>query len=337
MKKLKRKLFIAPLIPIAGTALTALDIGMGVKGGAEAKEQAEEQAKRDRKISKQLEEIANSQNPQAGQAAAQVLQQRGYSGIGSILKGVGKNAVGFGKDMGKLVSNHKKSLIIGTASGATLVASSYLTDKAIQADQKKSGQKEYSAGSVLKSIGKGAWNNKGKLIFPAAIGALPAIGYVTDKKIKSDMANEVSSATATNKEKKFSTARILSKGLTKGLSKMKQGFGGMKKGWETFKSHPGQSILGGVSNITGGGGTKGVKNIGKEISDIGEKSGNAWTKSLGKGIQKNTKTALAASVPVGLGIMGATWGTGEKVVNKTARAADKNAFKYQDSQNQQIQ
>lgn len=337
MKKLKRKLFIAPLIPIAGTALTALDIGMGVKGGAEAKEQAEEQAKRDRKISKQLEEIANSQNPQAGQAAAQVLQQRGYSGIGSILKGVGKNAAGFGKDMGKLVANHKKSLIVGTASGATLGASSYLTDKAIQADQKKSEQKEYSAGSVLKSIGKGAWNNKGKLIFPAAIGALPAIGYVTDKKIKSDMANEVSSATATNKEKKFSTARILSKGLTKGLSKMKQGFGGMKKGWETFKSHPGQSILGGVSNITGGGGTKGVKNIGKEISDIGEKSGNAWTKSLGKGIQKNTKTALAASVPVGLGIMGATWGTGEKVVNKTARAADKNAFKYQDSQNQQIQ
>lgn len=337
MKKLKRKLFIAPLIPIAGTALTALDIGMGVKGGAEAKEQAEEQAKRDRKISKQLEEIANSQNPQAGQAAAQVLQQRGYSGIGSILKGVGKNAAGFGKDMGKLVANHKKSLIVGTASGATLGASSYLTDKAIQADQKKSEQKEYSAGSVLKSIGKGAWNNKGKLIFPAAIGALPAIGYVTDKKIKSDMANEVSSATATNKEKKFSTARILSKGLTKGLSKMKQGFGGMKKGWETFKSHPGQSILGGVSNITGGGGTKGVKNIGKEISDIGEKSGNAWTKSLGKGIQKNTKTSLLVSVPVGLGIMGATWGTGEKVVNKTARAADKNAFKYQDSQNQQIQ
>ena len=79
MKKLKRKLFIAPLIPIAGTALTALDIGMGVKGGAEAKEQAEEKAKRDRKISKQLEEIANSQNPQAGQAEAQVLQQRVYS------------------------------------------------------------------------------------------------------------------------------------------------------------------------------------------------------------------------------------------------------------------
>ncbi len=337
MKKLKRKLFIAPLIPIASTVLTALEIGMGVKGGAEAKEQAEEQSKRDRKISKQLEKIANSQNPQAGQAAAQVLQQRGYSGIGSILKGVGKNAVGFGKDMGKLVANHKKSLIVGTASGATLGASSYLTDKAIQADQIKSEQKEYSAGSVLKSIGKGAWNNKGKLIFPAAIGALPAMGYVTDKKIKSDMANEVSSATATNKEKKFSTARILSKGLTKGLSKMKQGFGGMKKGWETFKSHPGQSILGGVSNITGGGGTKGVKNIGKEISDIGEKSGNAWTKSLGKGIQKNTKTSLLVSVPAGLGIMGATWGTGEKVVNKTARAADKNAFKYQDSQNQQIQ
>lgn len=326
MKKLKRKLFIAPLIPIAGTALTALDIGMGVKGGAEAKEQAEEQAKRDRKISKQLEEIANSQNPQAGQAAAQVLQQRGYSSIGSILKGVGKNAAGFGKDMGKLVANHKKSLIVGTASGATLGASSYLTDKAIQADQKKSEQKEYSAGSVLKSIGKGAWNNKGKLIFPAAIGALPAIGYVTDKKIKSDMANEVSSATATNKEKKFSIPVSLLRPLA-----------GMRKGLRTFKSHPGQSILGGVSNITGGGGTKGVKNIGKEISDIGEKSGNAWTKSLGKGIQKNTKTALVASVPVGLGIMGATWGTGEKVVNKTARAADKNAFKYQDSQNQQIQ
>ena len=336
MKKLKRKLFIAPLIPIAGTALTALDIGMGVKGGAEAKEQAEEQAKRDRKISKQLEEIANSQNPQAGQAAAQVLQQRGYSAIGSVLKNVGKNAAGFSKDMGKLISNHKKSLIIGTAYGATLGASSYLTDKAIQSDQKKSGQKEYSAGSVLKSIGKGAWNNKGKLMFPAAIGALPAIGYVTDKKIKSDMANEVS-PTITNKEKKFSTPRILSKGLAKGLSKMKQGFGGMKKGWETFKSHPGQSVLGGISNMTGGGGTKGVKNIGKEISDIGEKSGNAWTKSLGKGIQKNTKTSLAISAPVGLGIMGATWGTGEKVVNKTARAADKNAYKYQDSQNQQIQ
>lgn len=336
MKKLKRKLFIAPLIPIASTALTALDIGMGVKDGAEAKEQAEEQAKRDRKISKQLEEIANSQNPQAGQAAAQVLQQRGYSAIGSVLKNVGKNAAGFSKDMGKLISNHKKSLIIGTASGATLGASSYLTDKAIQSDQKKSGQKEYSAGSVLKSIGKGAWNNKGKLMFPAAIGALPAIGYVTDKKIKSDMANEVS-PTITNKEKKFSTPRILSKGLAKGLSKMKQGFGGMKKGWETFKSHPGQSVLGGISNMTGGGGTKGVKNIGKEISDIGEKSGNAWTKSLGKGIQKNTKTSLAISAPVGLGIMGATWGTGEKVVNKTARAADKNAYKYQDSQNQQIQ
>jgi hypothetical protein len=46
---------------------------------------------------------------------------------------------------------------------------------------------------------------------------------------------------------------------------------------------------------------------------------------------------LKASLSRARAVLGATWGTGEKIVNKTARALDKDAFKYQDSKNQEIQ
>ena len=105
---------------------------------------------------------------------------------------------------------------------------------------------------------------------------------------------------------------------------------------QIFKT-PGQTILGGLSNLSGGGGRKGVYKFGYQLNRYGKHSGSVWSQKAGKFIMDNPKTALAGSIPVGAAVLGATWGTGEKIVNKTARALDKDAFKYQDSKNQEIQ
>ena len=344
MIKFRQKEFFCGM---ALNAAGAIGTGLFLKQGSDQMKQAEEQAaqaeEQNRKMTKALNKIAENakNNPQAAQQAADVMGQKQFAQINfakltATLKNnktLG-NAKGLAKDVGKIVWKGKNKLIGGgTMMGATMAGASYLTDKAIQKDMKKNGmplEKTYSAGSIMKAVkgtgkvlGEAAKKNKGTLITMAALGSAPmALGYSAEKaQYKDQMALT---------QRNYAVPGVMAvKRLLTGASKS-------VRNSQIFKT-PGQTILGGLSNLSGGGGRKGVYKFGHQLNRYGKHSGSVWSQKAGKFIMDNPKTALAGSIPVGAAVLGATWGTGEKIVNKTARALDKDAFKYQDSKNQEIQ
>ena len=344
MIKFRQKEFFCGM---ALNAAGAIGTGLFLKQGSDQMKQAEEQAaqaeEQNRKMTKALNKIAENakNNPQAAQQAADVMGQKQFAQINfakltATLKNnktLG-NAKGLAKDVGKIVWKGKNKLIGGgTMMGATMAGASYLTDKAIQKDMKKNGmplEKTYSAGSIMKAVkgtgkvlGEAAKKNKGSLITMAALGSAPmALGYSAEKaQYKDQMALT---------QRNYAVPGVMAvKRLLTGASKS-------VRNSQIFKT-PGQTILGGLSNLSGGGGRKGVYKFGHQLNRYGKHSGSVWSQKAGKFIMDNPKTALAGSIPVGAAVLGATWGTGEKIVNKTARALDKDAFKYQDSKNQEIQ
>lgn len=326
-------------------------------------EKLQQQQNEDIKAS--LDKIAENSksNPQSAQQATQVIQakQQQYSAVGGILKGIKnntKNLKGFGKDLGTVVWKRKNGLIGGTLAGATLAGSGYLADKAVQFDMKRSGiplqksekkQKEYAlvgkgflkeAGKTIKTAAK---KNKKLIGTMAAFGALPVVaGYAANKQQLKDQIN------ATQEQPKQRSYSIMNfvKGVGKSLRTRSRAIGqsatktgqSMKKGWKTFKSHPGQSTLGWISNnVAMGGGRKGVEKFGRQLSAMGRKSGNPLTQKAGKFILDHPKTAIGASIPAGLGTMALTWDAGEKLTNKALKKVDKNATAYRDSQNQEVE
>lgn len=327
---------------MALNAAGAIGTGLSLKQGSDQMKQAEEQAaqaeEQNRKMTKALNKIAENakNNPQAAQQAADVMGQKQFAQINfAKLTATLKNnkTLGNAKDVGKIVWKGKNKLIGGTMMGATMAGASYLTDKAIQKDMKKNGmplEKTYSAGSIMKAVkgtgkvlGEAAKKNKGTLITMAALGSAPmALGYSAEKaQYKDQMALT---------QRNYAVPGVMAvKRLLTGASKS-------VRNSQIFKT-PGQTILGGLSNLSGGGGRKGVYKFGHQLNRYGKHSGSVWSQKAGKFIMDNPKTALAGSIPVGAAVLGATWGTGEKIVNKTARALDKDAFKYQDSKNQEIQ
>lgn len=331
---------------MALNAAGAIGTGLSLKQGSNQMKQAEEQAaqaeEQNRKMTKALNKIAENakNNPQAAQQAADVMGQKQFAQINfakltATLKNnktLG-NAKGLAKDVGKIVWKGKNKLIGGTMMGATMAGASYLTDKAIQKDMKKNGmplEKTYSAGSIMKAVkgtgkvlGEAAKKNKGTLITMAALGSAPmALGYSAEK--------------AQYKDQMASTQRNYAVPGTMAVKRLLTGASKSVRNSQIFKT-PGQTILGGLSNLSGGGGRKGVYKFGHQLNRYGKHSGSVWSQKAGKFIMDNPKTALAGSIPVGATVLGATWGTGEKIVNKTAQALDKDAFKYQDSKNQEIQ
>lgn len=102
----------------------------------------------------------------------------------------------------------------------------------------------------------------------------------------------------------------------------------IKKGWGEFKEAPVESTLGVVSEHYLGGGRRGVPKFGKDLEELGQKTGNQTSQKVGKFIQSNPKTALAGSIVVGgVAIRGArnkVWGTTNRVLEKV----DPNAFAY---------
>ena len=95
-------------------------------------------------------------------------------------------------------------------------------------------------------------------------------------------------------------------------------------------------VLNAVSIMAGGGGAKGMRRLGIQISAIGKKSGNKATKKLGKAILNNPNTSMALSIPGGIAIMGGTFAVGDKIATKIAKKIDPNAFKYVESKEEEV-
>lgn len=360
MIKFRQKEFIAPLLAAGGRLVAgalpemAVSGAIGIAGNkmqSKANEQqkeimeqqAREQKRQNEKIAEAMNKIAENSknNPQsAAQEAGNLLEQKQFARINlNSFKNneTVKNAVGLGKDLGKVVWKGRRNLIGGVLSGAALSGASYLTDKAIQHDMKKSGiplppkkeQREYSfkKESIMKGLkfaGKeilqSAKNNKIMIGSMAALGSVPtALGYAAEKKELKDQVNR----TTPPREKTYS--------LMSSIGKMRK-----KIEAAPIFHTPGQTILGGISNMFGGGGRKGVYKFGHQLNRYGKHSGSKWSQKAGQFIMNNPKTALIGSIPVGMGVMASTWDLGDKLIRKGAKKFDKNAYAYQESKEEEI-
>lgn len=368
MIKFRQKEFIAPVIAGAGRLLAGSLPEMAVSGAigmagnkmqqkaneeqAEIMEkQAREQKRQNEKMAEAMDKIAENtkNNPQAAsQAANQVSQimmsQKEFARInlgGALTRMRGskryKDIVGFGKDLGKYIGENKNTLIGGTLAGAAMPVASYITDKAIQADMKKSGiplERTYSVGrSILsglrktgKAVGEAAWDSKGMILGTAVLGAAPtALGYMAEKQQLKDQIKNT-----TPREKTYSIR--LKTGYLKGIRKK------VGDWWRNLpiRNTPGETLLGGLSNMAGGGGREGVENFGKRLQELGEQSGSSISKKVGRFAIERPKTSLALSVIPGSIAMTGTWGLGEKLARKGIEAADNHAYDYQKSKGEYI-
>ena len=359
MIKFRQKEYVLPaaLLTVGKGALGALNaagnvaaiggIAQGAQQMKQAEEQAEEQAAQNRKITKALNNIAENakNNPQAAQQAADVISQKQFAKIklGSLANNkTVKNAIGLGKDVGKIAWKNRRDLAGGLLAGAALSGASYITDKAIQYDMKKSGiplppkkeQREYSlnkesimkgikfAGRELKQTAK---NNKKMIGSMALLGSAPtALGYIAEKK---EIKDQINSTVPPAKERTYS----FKSSVISSFGKLKN-----KIAAAPIFHNTGEKILGGISSISGGGGRKGVYKFGHQLNRYGKHSGSEWSQKAGKFIMDHPKTALVGSIPVGVGIMAATWDTGEKLVRKGMKKLDKNAYAYQESKEEEI-
>lgn len=332
---------------MALNAAGAIGTAVGIKQSSDQMKQSEEQAaaqeEQNKKITKALNKIAeNAQNnPQAAQQTANIMGQKQFAKINLGFLGNNKtvkNAIGLGKDIGKIAWKGRRELTGGLLAGATLSGASYVTDKAIQRDMKKSGiplppprkeQKEYSFNkeSIMKGIkfagrelGQTAKKNKMMIGSMALLGSAPtALGYMSEKKEYKDQIK----STIPPKERTYSFASSVGN------------LGKKIKAAPIFHT-PGQTILGGISNIFGGGGRKGVYKFGNQLNRYGKHSGSEWSQKAGKFIMDHPKTALVGSIPIGAGIMAGTWDAGEKLVRKGMKKVDKNAYAYQESKEEEI-
>lgn len=375
MVKFKQKDFIAPVIPML--ASLGVEGAIGVAGNSAQKkaneeqtaimeQQAEQQAEANRAMQKTLDKIAEnaSKNPMgAAQAAVQTMQQKQYANVGSSILSFARNAKGFAKDLGPVIWKRKNDIIGGVLGGSALAGGAYLADKYVQHDMKKSGikipeksdapvQKSYATiGGVLKGTGKvlkdAVKENKGMIATLSVMGAAPVLaGYASNKAQMKDQIKATSGNANKNSNPQINKNKLNQKTYSIGSfiksgwnSLKKSNFGQtVKKNYNTFNAHRGQSILGFISNnIAMGGGRKGVERFGDDLIKQGAKSGNKWTQKAGNFVKNYPKTAIAASIPIGLGVTAATWDQGEKLTKKALKKIDKNAFAYQESQNEEVQ
>lgn len=234
-----------------------------------------------------------------------------------------KDSTGIGK-VGKTLIG------LGTL-GVVSAGTGYVVDKAITADARKVGlmpkkkkdkaesdevEKNYSSlsqvGTYLKKGIKyaGSKENLKGATGMAVFGLLPAVGYVIKRKQYKDQIKE--------QEKTYSKS-----------------MGKLAKKYAIIR-HPGQTITGGLAKLTSWGnfGRNEIKAYGKRLiknseSDLGKK--------VGKFIVKNPKTSNIIGAGIGAGILAGSYDLGDKLIRKTAKRLDKDAYAYEEYNNQPVE
>lgn len=229
------------------------------------------------------------------------------------------------------ISKIGKTLIDLSTLGVVSAGTGYLVDKAITADARKVGlmpkkkkdkaesdevEKNYSllsqVGIYLKKGIKyaGSKENLKSSTGMAVFGLLPAVGYVIKRKQYKDQIKE--------QEKTYS----------KFIGKLAKKYAILR--------HPGQTITGGLAKLTSWGnfGRNEIKAYGKRLiknseSDLGKK--------MGKFIIKNPKTSNIIGAGIGAGILAGSYDLGDKLIRKTAKRLDKDAYAYEEYNNQPVE
>jgi hypothetical protein len=263
-----------------------------------------------------------------------------------------------------------KGLVRNTVGGVGMGVAAYGAGKYIQKDMKKEGlevdengnlgQKSYAipmalartlvkgrqiAEPLLKS-GKDIVSNNPKTMSAMKVGAgglatgaafvgVPTVlGYHADKKQTKDQID------ATQKQFAFVPTALLNFG--KGMAQ------------KEIVKNPGKTLLGFGSSLASFG-AMGRESVGKFATNM-MNSNNQTVQKMGKALLSKdsagnlikgtgkyegqymaNKKAMAGAIGAGALATKATWDAGEKITNKIGRTVDPEAYKYQDSKNQQIQ
>lgn len=260
----------------------------------------------------------------------------------------------------------KVAAIAGTAALATLGAKKGLLGKSIQGTANKYITKANAGkvGNTMKSAFKDQFVNSDKLknaktfkdkvksvnglgiAITAGLAATPAVGYVSSKKAMKDQINateEQRSYAAVSAKSLKTIAPNLQKNAMKFVQKIKPAVSRAASNPSAssgpavakFKDAPVRSVLGRVSGFLGGGGQQGTAEFTEALRKQGAKSGNTVTQKAADFLGKHKTLAVAGSVGVGLAMM-KPFEYGHGAVRTVTKAVDKNATKYEDSQNKTV-
>lgn len=351
--------------------------GMQMKQASDQAKEAEEQNEKmlaaqkreNAKLTKALNNIAEQakSNPQAATQAGQlVAQSKTFAAPAKFITKGGKLVKDMISAAGGTGKAGKAVLGLGSAGLATGLTS-YAIDKAQTADARKIGmmpprrenlqQRSYAAPSVLSKVGNYA-KKSGKYLVSkdnlkksagwAAIGALPVAGYLGDRAQFKGQQREQENIASQPQQRSYAAFNLGSmaksaRGYIKNMNPktIAQNAKGYVKNmnpktWQITKT-PGQTLSGFAAK------SGSMFMIGrKEVQKFGEnlaKNPNmgSWARKTGNFIKENPiKSNLAVGLGAGSVLTGA-YGAGEKIVKKTAKAVDKDAYAYEKFKNQQVQ
>jgi hypothetical protein len=194
--------------------------------------------------------------------------------------------------------------------------------------------------------------NKGSIIFTSAFPAITAIGYTANKAAIKDQAKQSEEAIqrtyAAPAPVLGNLGRQLRVGFKRGFKKdaMKQGvieFGqgvnktarNIKLGTTAWAKNPVRNTLSGVSSFLGGGGKKGTNRFINEMKQQAKISGNEGTAKVADFLGRHKTLAVGGSIAAGA-MMFKPLEWGDKAVKTTVGSIDKNAMRYEKSQNKQV-
>jgi hypothetical protein len=254
--------------------------------------------------------------PQMDSLPPPPIAQANYSNLGNEEQQKEYSVFSFAKDLGTLAMRNRGIFINGALAGMATTAGVYTVDKAIRENQKSSKKtKEDKEDREEKIFSRKKISFKAP-VFSFALGAAaPAISYAAEKKIERDMLQDTTRDYREEDEERKSVPKFKEK---------------------SFAAVPNKT-LNAISILAGGGGAKGVRNLGIQISAIGKKSGNKATKKLGKAILDNPNTSMILSIPGGMAILGGTFALGDKAATKIAKTLDPDAFGYVESKDEEIE
>ena len=253
----------------------------------------------------------------------------------------------FAKDMALLATRNKGVFINGIMAGAATSAGVAVADKAVRRDKESreddAKKKEKSSSPETNSertYSRTKVSFKGP-IFSFALGAsAPLISYAVEKKISNDVVNDTivedsEEDNSETKDKKNSQRTPKYKEKTYAVPVVAARVAGTAiKAGKTVKKT--SKVLNALSIISGGGGAKGMRNLGIQLSAIGKKSGNKATKKLGQAILNNPNTAMALSIPGGLAVFSGTFSLGDKIASKAIKKSDPDAYSYIESKDKEV-
>ena len=161
----------------------------------------------------------------------------------------------------------------------------------------------------------------------------PAISYLAQRKSQDDMTN----STQPQEEDTQRQYAVPGAGMIKNSWGWIKGVGqGFKKDWKRTLTGGFNKASNFMGMMGGKGGTEAVQAGARKLENIGKNSGNIYTQKLARWAQNNpNKANLAAGVGT-MAVGGAAMGLGEKIVNKPMKALDRDAYKIEEQENDQI-